>query len=412
MIVPNVLYLSSMPSRFFSLLVGVCLAVSATLLHAETAPAFRTDESKDKSLPWFQLVEGKFPPANSAHAISGELVMVNHLERGFYLRVDRDDTQDVGVFDLLLDGAMLPYGAIYYHGAPAALQDIPLGTHLHGLFYLKAPGDKSPLPPGPYHRVTPESAFKRCLQLEDDFSYQARQNQIWKIDTVSLAEKKLTATLQHEGAAVGAPKIFDLLSGSMVFNGHGIGNLESLKEGQNVQFNLTWVTLYGAGRVLEVWLDEPSRQLATALQLERNRNHICDRGLPGWIDEVDDEEQIVTITFFGGVDPTLFADLKGINPEPFGWPLNKPEDNSNAPKGTIAVARDTLMMYDPLNDRKGGNIIKIGKVPIEPGSGGVQIKVKCDLLLEGYRPRRIVRFYPGVWKVNALPREEQFSRPE
>ena len=42
---------------------------------------------------------------------------------------------------------MLPYGSIYYHGAPAALQDIPLGTHLHGLFYLKEPDDKSPPPP-------------------------------------------------------------------------------------------------------------------------------------------------------------------------------------------------------------------------------------------------------------------------
>jgi hypothetical protein len=118
---------------------------------------------------------------------------------------------------------------------------------------------------------------------------------------------------------------------------------------------------------------------------------------------------VVTITFFGGVDPALFADLKGINPEPFGWPLNKPEDDPLAPKGTIAVARDSLMTYDPVNDRKGGNILHIGTVPIEPGSSGVQIKVKCDLLLEGFRPRHLVRFYPAPWKVNALPREEQFS---
>jgi hypothetical protein len=30
------------------------------------------------------------------------------------------------------------------------------------------------------------------------------------------------------------------------------------------------------------------------------------------------------------------------------------------------------------------------------------------MLLEGHRPGRIVRFYPATWKVNALPREEQF----
>src|SRR6185436_2177533 len=93
------------------------------------------------------------------------------------------------------------------------------------------------------------------------------------------------------------------------------------------------------------------------------------------------------------------------NPEPFGWPLAKPEDTPTAPKGTIAVARESLMTYDPVNDRKGGNILDVTKVPIEPGSSGVRIRVRCDMLLEGYRPRRIVRFYPATWKVVALPRE-------
>jgi hypothetical protein len=248
--------------------------------------------------------------------------------------------------------------------------------------------------------------------LEDDFSHFARKNEIWKIDSVNLADKKLTATLQRDGAAVGDPKLFDLLSSTRVFVGHGFGDLESLKPGQNVQFNLTWATLYGPGRVTEIWIDEPSRQLAITQQLEQHRNHIRERGLPGWVEAVDDEAQIVTITFFGGVDPKLFEDLKGINPEPFGWPLNKPEDDPLKPKGTIAVARDSLMTYDPLNDRKGGNILSIEQVPIEPGSSGVQIKVKCDLLLEGSRPKHIVRFYPAPWKVTALPREEQFNGRE
>ena len=326
--------------------------------------------------------------------------------------MDRNDSQDRGVFDLQLDGAMLPYGAIYYHNAPAALQDIPLGTHLHGLFYLKAADDKSPPPPGPYHRVTPEIAFKRCLLLEDDFSHHARQKLSWKIEAVDLAEKKLTVTPQGEGFAEGVPKQFDLLASTRVFKGNGFGALDSIEKGQTVQFNLTWATLYGPGRVLDIWLDEPSRKLATAQQLEIHRTHVRDRGLPGWIDAVDDDKQIVTITFFSGVDPLLFNDLKGINPEPFGWPLNKPEDDPNAPKGTIAVARDCLMTYDPVNDRKGGNILKTGKAPLQPGSSGVQIQVKCDLLLEGYRPRRIVRFYPATWKVVSLPREEQFNGRE
>ena len=110
---------------------------------------FRTDGGGDKSLPWFQLEPGKFPPADSAHAISGELIQVDHLERRFRIRVDRNDSQQAGHMDLPLEAAMLPYGSLALHGAPAALQDIPLGTHLHGLFYLKDPNDKSPPPLGP-----------------------------------------------------------------------------------------------------------------------------------------------------------------------------------------------------------------------------------------------------------------------
>ena len=127
---------------------------------------------------------------------------------------------------------------------------------------------------------------------------------------------------------------------------------------------------------------------------------------------LDDDAQIVTITFFDGVDSKLLDELTLTNSDKIGWPLSKEPENQSAPKGTIAVARESLMTYDPVNDRKGGNILDIKKIPIEPGSSGVQIRVKCDMMLEGYRPRRIVRFYPATWKVTALPKEEQFHGRE
>ena len=391
--------------------------ITASLCAADP-PKFRTDADgpvtvkkqgdKGTALDWYLPVEGQFPPEGSWHAISGELMLVDHLERRFQIRVDRNDSQERGVWDLPLDATMLPYGSIYYHGAPAALQDIPLGTHLNGLFYLKDPQDNSPGPATAYNRKTPEFDFRRCFRLEDDFTYHARQKELWKIDSVDLTTRKLTATLERDGAPLGKPLTFDLFAGTRVLQGSGFGDLKSLQPGQSVLFNLTWATLYGPGRILDVWIDEPARQLARNQQTERHRNHIRERGLAGWVDAVDDDAQIVTITFFGGVDPKLFDELTLTNSEPFGWPLSKPEDKPNAPKGTIAVARESLMTYDPVNDRKGGNILDIKKVPIQPGSGGVQIRVKCDMLLEGYRPRRIVRFYPATWKVIALPREEQF----
>lgn len=397
--------------------------IALLLCGAQEPPKFRTDadgpvkpeekRGKPSGKPdWFQLIDGQFPPEGSAHAISGELIAVDHLERRFQIRVDRADSQDRGLWDLPLPATMLPYGAIYYLGAPAALQDIPLGTHLRGLFYLAPPGEKPPVLETAHRRKTPEWDFRRCFRIEDDFSFHARRKQLWKIDGVDLEKKKLSATLLDDGKPVGAAKLFDLQTSTRVMTGKGFGDLEALRPGQNVLFNLTWVTLFGPGRVTDVWIDEPARALATAHQLERHRNHIRERGLPGWVSAVDDAKQIVTITFFSNVDPKLFEELTGINPEPQGWPFSFPEDDPKAPKGGIAVARESLMTYDPLNDRKGGNILHIGTVPLEPGSAGVRIQVKCGLMLEGYRPKRIVRFFPATWKVDALPREEEFSGRE
>jgi hypothetical protein len=340
------------------------------------------------------------------------LIQVDHLERRFQIRVDRSDSQDRGIMDLPLEAAMLPYGSIWYHGAPAALQDVPLGTHLHGLFYLADPDDKTPLPETAHNRKTDEWQFRQCFQIEDDFTFHARQKQVWKVESVDLTVRKLTATLQVNGQPSGKPKQFDLLSSTRVFKNNTIANLKAIEPGQTVLFNMNWATLYGPGRITEVYLDETARALATENQLEQHRNHIRERGLPGWVTAVDDAKQIVTITFFGGIDPKLFDELTGINEEPQGWPFSYPEDDPKAPKVGICVARKNLLMFDPVNDRKGGNIIEIKKVPLAPGSGGVQIRVKCGLLLEGYRPRRIVRFYPATWKVNALPQEEQLQGRE
>jgi hypothetical protein len=401
-----------MPRQILLILALLFWAQSVVISLAAEPPQYRTDGGEDKALPWYRLEEGKFPPPNSAHAISGELIQVDHLERKFRLRVDRNDSQQAGNFDLPLDAAMLPFGSIYLHGAPAALQDLPLGTHLHGSFYLKDSNDKAASPSGKTRRMTGEAAFTRCFLLEDDFSHYARLKQNWKIDEVKLSERKLTATLQADGKAVGKPQQFDLLGSTRVHRAQGAVPLEALQAGQTVQFNITWATLYGPGRVVEIWIDDAARELATKQQLERHRDHTRDRGLAGWIDAVDDEKQVVTITFFGGVDPKLFDELTGINEEPHGWPFSGREDDPKAPKGGICAARESLMTYDPVNDRKGGNILKIEKTPLEPGSSGVQIQVKCCQLLEGFRPGRIVRFYPATWKVVALPREEQFHGRE
>ncbi|MBB5032346.1 hypothetical protein [Prosthecobacter vanneervenii] len=402
------------------------LLFALSLVHAEDKPKFRTDadgpvkanekrkapkDRKPEDPPeWFPLTAGEFPPEGSAHAVMGELIHVEHLERRVQIRVDRNDSQERGIWDLPLDATLLPYGSVWYQGAPAALQDIPLGTHLHGWFYQAVIDDKTPLPDTWYKRKTPEWEFRRCIRIEDEFSFHARQQQLWKIDSVDLATKKITATLQDRGKPSGQPKLFDLLSSTRVFQKNSIADLKAIQPGQTVLFNLTWVTLYGPGRVTDIWLDEQARTLVTANQLERHRTYIRERGLPGWITEVDDEKQIVTVVFFDNVDPKLFDELKIKDPN-----APPPKDGSPPPpepRGGLAVALETLMTYDPVNDRKTGGIIEVKKIPMSPGCSGVQMKIRMDMMLEGYRPRRVVRFYPETWKVIALPKEEEYFGKE
>jgi len=350
---------------------------------------FRTDAGNEK-LPWFQLVEGEFPPEGSAHYFSGELINVDHLERRFVLRVDRTDKQNRSHFDLPVASRMLPYGSVYYHRSPASIRDIPIGTHLHGWFYVKDPSDKTKPLEIFHNRRSYEVDFTRCFRLEDDFSYRARRNQVWRIEDVDLEEKKLSVTLLQDDKPVGQSQTFDLQTSTRVWRGRGIGTLSDLAKGQHVQFNMTWATLYGPGRLVEIWLDDESRELATAHQTKKHRVHIRQRGLAGWVDAVDNQKRIVTITLFGGVDPKLLEEIvKG-------------------DQAGVAVARESLLTYDPVNDRKRGPILSVKEVPTQPGSSGVQIQVRPDLLLEGYRPKRIVRVYPSAWPVVALPKEEQY----
>ena len=136
----------------------VTVAIFSCLIHTQAAePEYRTDDGADKKLPWFNLVNGQFPPEGSAHYIQGELIRMDHTERQFVIRVDRNDSQQRGVWDLPLPLDMLPYGSIVYNGAPAALCDIPLGTHLHTWCYLKDDLDERP-PLAVFHdRISPEA---------------------------------------------------------------------------------------------------------------------------------------------------------------------------------------------------------------------------------------------------------------
>ncbi|PQO25263.1 hypothetical protein C5Y96_25505 [Blastopirellula marina] len=363
------------------LLLATCFA--APIAAEET---FRTDASEDEKLPWYQTVPGQFPPEGSAHYYTGELVSKDHIHRKGMIRVSRTDKQRRSHWDLPVDFRLLPYGSLAYHGAPAALKDIPIGTHLHGLWYIKDEGEetKSLF----YNRKSIESDFTKAFRLVDDFTYYQQKNQLWQVDRVDLKEMKLYLVSQAEGEEKPTAIEVDLTPATRVYLGKQFATLEDIQPGQNVLFNLTWATLYGVGRCTELWLDEESRQIATAQQRAQHLLHQKDRGIAGIIDAVDNQNRILTVTFFGGIDPTLLEDFK---------------PNTTA---QVCVSEPTLQIYDQVNDKKGGPILSVEQVEKRPGSSGIQVRVQPSLLLEGYRPGRIVRIFPSGWPIVTLPEEE------
>jgi hypothetical protein len=393
-------------------LVAVCLLATPFGSRAEDAP-FRTDGG-DEKLKWFALKPGEFPPAGSGHYISGELIAVDHINRAGRLRIDRTDAQRRGDWDRPLPFVLLPYGSVSYHGAPAEMRHIPIGTHLHGWFYiddvmakeLKAKIDTVD------GVVCAEANFCRPIRLEDDFSYYQRIGKTWRLDSIDWEKMALTVTGIGPGKdqVDAKPTVFHVAEGTRIWKGNGTGDWSDLVEGKILTVNLTIATLKGPGRCTDIWLDEESRALATKRQREVHRQWIREHGLAAIIDEVDNAGSVVTATIFDGFDPKQIED----------FPSN--EAIAAAAKGpafvpgpglidpisvTAAVAEDNLRTWDQINDRKAGTMLEIIKSEPGPGFSRYRIRFKPSLLLEGFRPKRIIRLWPAKWRVDDLPREEK-----
>jgi hypothetical protein len=357
----------------------------ALLLFALAAvPAFAADPEP------FIPTPGVFPPEGSARYIAGELIAIDHVNRTGVLRPDRTDAQLRGDWDRPHEFTLLPYGSLRYHGAPAELKDIPLGTHLHGHFFLESlPAKPVKGKPTTPMRGGAGGSFHLCLSLEDDFSYCQRLKRNWKVDAIDLEKNLLIVTGITEGKADAKATAFQVAATTRVWKGKGIATLADLAPGQSVLLNLTVCTLKGPGRITNIWMDDESRELATAHQKHVHRQHAKEHGLPGWVEGVDHEKGTMTVVLFAGFDPELAKDFVV---------------NENT---TSAVAEDTLRTWDQINDRKVGPLLEIKKGETSPGNSGVKLIVKPGLLLEGFRPKRVVRLWAGSWKVDDLPREER-----
>lgn len=354
---------------------------------------------------------GKFPALSDGVAMMGELTDVDPINRRGLLRPGGDLAPDRYNRFLGQPFAMLPYGMVYYHGAPAELKDIPLGTVLHGVFYLPPEDDNSVPRPNPQNKVDEQRAkyfveHTHAALLEDDASYYQRHGQAWKVDGIETSEGDgrqflvVTSVGKTAPAGLSGEQKFCIDKSTRVWQGKEFAGLEDIKPGQTVQVNLTWDPNWGYGKfhVLDVWLDQQALEVAAEVQRQTHIRYQHYHWLPGWVDKVTyDATQPngtgeVYVTLFGGMDPSLYEEIAG---------------SRNA---QIAIAEPTLRTWRKDLDSQSGPLLDIQKTENPPlGSSGRQIRVRVRQVLQGYRAGGIVRVGISSFPGGVIPPEERVN---
>jgi hypothetical protein len=367
---------------------------------------------------------GKFPALENAHSYRGELVFVDHANRRGSIRV-----QGAGTYfrNTPHPFALLPYGIVRYHGAPADLRDIPLGTVLHVRAFLPPDPKISAVPVLPinnggknlgYSGAGTTPAENHVLLLEDEPSHCLREGKIWKLKEVELqdAAGMIVATFEPkaggDGQAEEEKMTFD--AATRIWRGReclGIEDLIAEKTwpatgkkslgDQAVLLGITWKPTPGGVftrfHISDIWLDDASIERAAHNQTEVHKAFIRSRWMPAWIDAVEYGKfgrAKVTATLFGGMDDSLYADFK--------------KDASALMNASENTLKHVGGGYGPAHMASRGTILDVTKLPGETplGSSGIQIRFETDLIIEGIRTGRVVRVRPASWPQVDLPREE------
>lgn len=385
--------------------------------------------TKNEEQP-FRPQAGTFPPLEKAHAYRGELVFVDHANRRGSIRV-----QNNGTFrrNAPHPFAMLPYGMVRYHGAPADLRDIPLGTMLHVRAFLPPDPKISAVPVlplknkekgGSYGAAGTAPEENHVLLLEDEPSHCQREGLVWKLKEMEIKDNAGMIIARREpklgqggdGKAEEETMTFD--AATRVWRGREYLRIEDLiTEGawpasgkkslsdHAVLLGITWKPTLGGVftrlHISDIWLDDAAIQNATYHQAESHKAFMRSRWLPAWIDAVEYGQfgrATVTATLFGGMAPSLYADFKKDIPAVMNGVQNTLKHTEGGTAGpTQMAARGTLRDVTTTT----------GAVPL--GSSGIQIKFETDLITEGIRPTKIVRVRPANWPDVHLPREEYLS---
>ena len=376
----------------------------------------------------FRPEAGKFPPLEKAISYRGELVFVDHANRRGSIRV-----QGAGMFfrNDPHPFAMLPYGIIRYHGAPADLRDIPLGTVMHVRAFLPPDPKTSSVPVLPIDSKTKDANHNRgagifpaenhVLLLEDEPSHCLREGLVWKLKEVDLQNNSgiivASRELKEGGDDKASEESMTFDAATRIWRGRERLEVEDLiaediwpasgkksLDGQAVLLGITWKPtpdgVFTHFHISDIWLDDAAIERSAHQQTETHKAFIRSRWMPAWIDAVEYGKfgrATVTATLFGGMDESLYADFK-----------KGTSAMMNAVENTL---KHTHGAYGPAHMASRGSILDVtqtdGEAPL--GSSGIQIRFETDLIIEGIRPGRVVRVRPGNWPQVQVPREEYLN---
>jgi hypothetical protein len=332
--------------------------------------------------------------------------------------------------------AMLPYGIVRYHGAPADLRDIPLGIVLHVRAFLPPDPKTSAVPVLPvdnkdriagYSGTGVAPAENHVLLLEDEPSHCLREGLAWKLKELNIDKNAGMIVAICEPKASGDGKAseekltFD--AATRIWRGREcLGIADLIAEGtwpasgkkslgdQAVLLGITWKPtpdgVFTRFHISDIWLDDAAMQRAATSQTETHKAFIRSRWMPAWVDSVEYGKfgrATVTMTLFGGMDASLYADFQ--------------KGGQLAVNGSENTLKHAGGAYGPAHMASKGPILNVtkqsGDVPL--GSSGIQVQFETDLIIEGIRPTRVVRVCPSVWPQVQVPREEYMndsSNPE
>ena len=378
---------------------------------AEPSPAANP---ADITPPW-----GTFPKPGAGIELAGELVVVDHVNRRFGLRLDGDFNKYRYFNDAKLKATLLPYGEVWYHGAPADLADIPLGTRLQGRFLLP-PKDAPPRPlPSDHEKAFPPPLHDRALVVEDGFSHERRRGRAFRIDKLEIKRDEyvygdlkfaidrgtiVLTQVKASGQPLDGPPdtpkdaAYTVDFSTRVWKDGRPGALADLAVGQIVQANLGWSPEWGNRQFhcLDIWIDEASCQVAIEqqrrLHLRRMRHYL----LPAWIEKVEyepDGSGLLTLTYFAGMDRQLYDEIQTKDP----YRRLKRADH-----------RLRIIGGSQGDNGAGSHVQKVHVDPAPPpGSSGIthEVRVGAGNHEEGLRPGRFIRVSHRSWPGGILPPE-------